>query len=429
MTKKIILDCDPGHDDAVAIMLAAASSEIEILGITCVGGNSGLNNTVNNALKVCTLVERTDLKIYSGANKPIHYDLFTAEYVHGKTGLDKKGDPIIVNADFKAQEQNAIDFIIEACKSSSEQIYLCPTGPLTNIALSLQKDPSIKNKIKEIVFMGGAAMCLGNTTPSAEFNIYVDPQAANIVLDSGITLTMMGLDVTHQINVTQSSVQTNLQNICNGETYTINNNVYSQQGSYTDILTNSYGCDSIVNTILTVYPTHNVSNNVDICLGDSIVVGNNVYNTDGIYTDILTNGYICDSIVITYLSVSDLSSSLSLNGTDIDASALNGISPYTYDIYGPNGLLSSSTSNGGVLQFTPLINGIYYFIVTDAIGCVSDTSFMYVDFAATSISDKINFSEIDKIVDILGREVPFRKNTLLIFIYKDGTVERKILFE
>ena len=88
MTKKIILDCDPGHDDAVAIMLAAASSEIEILGITCVGGNSGLNNTVNNALKVCTLIERTDLKIFSGCNKPIHFDLFTAEYVNGKTGLD-----------------------------------------------------------------------------------------------------------------------------------------------------------------------------------------------------------------------------------------------------------------------------------------------------------------------------------------------------
>ena len=201
MTKKIILDCDPGHDDAVAIMLAAASSEIEILGITCVGGNSGLNNTVNNALKVCSLIERTDLKIFSGANKPIHFDLFTAEYVHGKTGLDKKGDPIIVDADYKVQEQNAIDFIIETCKSSSDQIYLCPTGPLTNIALSLQKDPSIKYKIKEIVFMGGAAMCLGNTTPSAEFNIYVDPHAANIVLGSGIPLTMMGLDVTHQVNV------------------------------------------------------------------------------------------------------------------------------------------------------------------------------------------------------------------------------------
>ena len=206
MTKKIILDCDPGHDDAVAIMLAAASSEIEILGITCVGGNSGLNNTVNNALKVCTLIERTDLKIYSGANKPIHYDLFTAEYVHGKTGLDKKGDPIILNSNYNIQEQNAIDFIIETCKSTSDQIYLCPTGPLTNIALSLQKDPLIKNKIKEIVFMGGAAMCLGNTTPSAEFNIYVDPHAANIVLNSGIAITMMGLDVTHKVNVNDSII-------------------------------------------------------------------------------------------------------------------------------------------------------------------------------------------------------------------------------
>jgi purine nucleosidase len=148
MPKKIILDCDPGHDDAVAIMFAAASNEIELLGITCVGGNVGLDNTVNNALKVCTLIERTDLKVFSGAKKPIHYDLFTAEYVHGKTGLDKKGDPIEVSSNYKVQDQNAVDFIVETCRSSTDQIYLCPTGPLTNIALSLQKDPSIKKKIK-----------------------------------------------------------------------------------------------------------------------------------------------------------------------------------------------------------------------------------------------------------------------------------------
>ena len=212
MTKKIILDCDPGHDDAVAIMLAASSKEIDILGITCVGGNSGLNNTVNNALKVCTLIERTDIKVYSGANKPIHYELFTAEYVHGKTGLDKKGDPIIIDINYKPQEKHAVDFIVETCKSSTEQIYLCPTGPLTNIALSLKKDPSIKENIKEIVFMGGAAMCLGNTTPSAEFNIYVDPHAANIVLESGIPLTMMGLDVTHQVNVNSKIIKSMNEN-------------------------------------------------------------------------------------------------------------------------------------------------------------------------------------------------------------------------
>ena len=212
MPKKIILDCDPGHDDAVAIMLAAASKEIELLGITCVGGNVGLDNTVNNALKVCTLIERTDIKVFSGAKKPIHYDLFTAEYVHGKTGLDKKGDPIEVNSNYKVEEQDAVDFILETCKSSNDQIYLCPTGPLTNIALSLQKDPSIKENIKEIIFMGGAAMCLGNTTPSAEFNIFVDPHAANIVLSSGIPMTMMGLDVTHKVNVNDqiiNSIKTN----------------------------------------------------------------------------------------------------------------------------------------------------------------------------------------------------------------------------
>ena len=206
MPKKIILDCDPGHDDAVAIMLAAASKEIELLGITCVGGNVGLDNTVNNALKVCSLIERTDLKIFSGAKKPIHYDLFTAEYVHGKTGLDKKGEPIEVSSNYRVQEQDAIDFIIESCKSSNDQIYLCPTGPLTNIALSLQKDPSIKEKIKEIIFMGGAAMCLGNTTPSAEFNIFVDPHAANVVLNSNIKIIMMGLDVTHKVLVDESIV-------------------------------------------------------------------------------------------------------------------------------------------------------------------------------------------------------------------------------
>ena len=159
MTKKIILDCDPGHDDAVAIMLAAASTEIQILGITCVGGNSGLSNTVNNALKICTLIERTDIKVYSGANKPIKYELFTAEYVHGKTGLDKKGDPIEVSSNYKVQEQDAIDFIIETCKSSNDKIYLCPTGPLTNIALSLQKEPSIKEKIKEIIFIILKTIC------------------------------------------------------------------------------------------------------------------------------------------------------------------------------------------------------------------------------------------------------------------------------
>ena len=120
MNKKIILDCDPGHDDAVAIMLAAASNEIEILGITCVGGNTPLENTKLNALKICTLIERTDIKIFAGSNKPIHYDLVTAAHVHGKSGLDTEGDPIIVDSNFKIQEENNNIFNMQKCK----QIYI-----------------------------------------------------------------------------------------------------------------------------------------------------------------------------------------------------------------------------------------------------------------------------------------------------------------
>ncbi len=214
MVKKVILDCDPGHDDAVAIMLAAASNDIQILGITCVGGNATLENTKLNALKICTLIERTDIKIYAGSAKPLKYDLITAAHVHGKSGLDKDGDPIVVDASYNIQKENAVDFIINECHKNIDPIYLCPTGPLTNIALSLQKDSSIKEKIKEIVFMGGAALCLGNITPSAEFNIYVDPHAANIVLNSGIPLTMMGLDVTHKVNVNNEIIE-NIKKINN----------------------------------------------------------------------------------------------------------------------------------------------------------------------------------------------------------------------
>ena len=210
--KKIILDCDPGHDDAVAIMLAAASDKIKILGITCVAGNTTLENTKSNSLKICSLIGKTDLKIYSGAEKPLKYDLVTAAHVHGKSGLDIEGSPIKIAENYELQDQHAVDFIIQTCHDFKDQIYLCPTGPLTNIAMSLQKDPSIIKKIKEIVFMGGAAMTLGNITPAAEFNIYVDPHAASIVLNSGIPLVMLGLDVTHKVNVNDQIINEIQQN-------------------------------------------------------------------------------------------------------------------------------------------------------------------------------------------------------------------------
>jgi len=212
LKKKIILDCDPGHDDAVAIMLAAASEELEILGITCVGGNTILNNTVNNTLKICSLLQREDIKIYAGCDKPLIYDLVTATHVHGKSGLDIEGENIKISNHYEVNTLHAVDFIIETCHNQNEKIILCPTGPLTNIASALQKDPSIKNNIKEIVFMGGSAMNLGNITPVAEFNIFVDPHAANIVLNSGIPSVMFGLDVTHKVKVDDTIINSFLLN-------------------------------------------------------------------------------------------------------------------------------------------------------------------------------------------------------------------------
>tara|TARA_B100000579_G_scaffold427265_1_gene435647 strand:- start:8133 stop:9077 length:945 start_codon:yes stop_codon:yes gene_type:complete len=206
MNKKIILDCDPGHDDAVAIMLASANDSIDILGITCVAGNTTLKNCVNNTLKICSLIGKTDIPIFAGSEKPLSYQLITASHVHGKSGLDIEGEEININQNFKVQKMHAIDFIINTCLNTPEKIYLCPTGPLTNIASALIKEPLIKKKIEQIVFMGGVGMSLGNITPSAEFNIYVDPHAADIVLNSGIPMVMMGLDVTHKVMVNDSII-------------------------------------------------------------------------------------------------------------------------------------------------------------------------------------------------------------------------------
>ena len=201
MNKKIIIDCDPGHDDAVAIMLASAHGDIDVLGITCVAGNATLENTTLNALKICSLIGKSNTPIFAGADKPLFYPLVTAEHVHGKSGLDTDGEDIKISDGYSINDMHAVDFIIKTCHEQTQPIYLCPLGPLTNIALAITKDPSIKSKIKEIVFMGGAAMCLGNITPAAEFNVYVDPHAANIVLNSGIKTVMFGLDVTHKVNV------------------------------------------------------------------------------------------------------------------------------------------------------------------------------------------------------------------------------------
>jgi purine nucleosidase len=196
MVRKIIIDTDPGQDDAVAILLALASPEFDVIGLTAVAGNVPLALTEKNARKVCELAGRPDIKVFAGAIRPLVRDLVTAEYVHGKTGLD---GPDLPEPMMPLQAQHGVEFIIEAIRTHPQgAITLCPLGPLTNIALALIKAPDIAPKVREIVLMGGGFFEGGNVTPAAEFNIYVDPHAAEVVLKSGIPIVMMPLDVTHK---------------------------------------------------------------------------------------------------------------------------------------------------------------------------------------------------------------------------------------
>ncbi|WP_299637275.1 nucleoside hydrolase [uncultured Ruegeria sp.] len=200
--RKIIIDTDPGQDDAVAILLALASpEEIEILGITAVAGNVPLELTAKNARIVCELAGRTDVPVYTGCDRPLNRPLVTAEHVHGKTGLD---GPDLPDPQMPLAEGHAVDFIIDTLRAHEPgTVTLCPLGPLTNIATAFSKAPDIVDRVQEIVLMGGAYFEVGNITPTAEFNIHVDPEAADIVFKSGRPIVVMSLDVTHKALVTR----------------------------------------------------------------------------------------------------------------------------------------------------------------------------------------------------------------------------------
>ncbi len=202
--RSIIIDCDPGQDDAVALFLAMASvDELNLLGITAVAGNVPLALTQKNARIMCDVAERFDLPVFSGCAAPLQRELVTAEYVHGATGIDGMD---VFEPQTPLQEQHAVDFLIDSLLSH-DAVTLVPTGPLTNIAAALQKEPRIVDHIEEIVLMGGAMREGGNRTPSAEFNIIVDPHAADIVFACGRPIVVMGLDVTHQVLSTRERVE------------------------------------------------------------------------------------------------------------------------------------------------------------------------------------------------------------------------------
>jgi len=204
--KKIIIDCDPGQDDAVALLLAlACPDEFDILGITTVAGNVPLDLTQRNARIICELAHRTDTAVYAGSDKPMRRELITAENVHGKTGID--GIDIYPPV-MPLQDIHAVEFIVESLlRAEDESITLVPIGPLTNIGVAISTQPEILPKIKEIVLMGGAMREGGNTSPCAEFNILVDPDAAQIVMRCGRPLTIVPLDVTHQALVTRDRLE------------------------------------------------------------------------------------------------------------------------------------------------------------------------------------------------------------------------------
>ena len=208
MPRPIIIDTDPGQDDALAILLALASPELDVRGVTCVAGNVPLALTSRNARIVCELAGRTDVPVYAGASAPLERELVTAEYVHGKTGLDGYDLP---EPSMPLAEGHAVDFIIETTMDSAPgSLTLCALGPLTNLGQALRQAPGIGPRLREIVLMGGGLFEGGNTTPAAEFNIYVDPEAADLVMHCGAPVVMIPLDLTHQ-TLTSDSIIANFR--------------------------------------------------------------------------------------------------------------------------------------------------------------------------------------------------------------------------
>jgi purine nucleosidase len=204
--RRIIIDTDPGIDDAVAILLAlAATEELEVLGIVAVAGNLLLAQTERNARRVCELAGRSDLPVYAGCARPMLRPLATVEQVHGETKRDRL---LLPEPTMPLRAEHGVDFLIETLRGAEAgTITLCALGPLSNIAMALVKAPDVAGRIGELVVMGGAGFELGNVTPAAEFNIHVDPHAAAIVIESGIPITMIPLDVTHQVLSTPPRVE------------------------------------------------------------------------------------------------------------------------------------------------------------------------------------------------------------------------------
>lgn len=202
MARPLIIDCDPGTDDAIALLLAFASPEFDVLGVTTVAGNMALPVTSTNALKICELAGRADTPVYAGCGQPLLRQLVTAAHVHGDTGL---GGADLAAPVKQLEDQHAVDFIVETLLASDGDVTLAALGPLTNIATAMARAPEIVPKIWQIVLMGGA-IGVGNITPAAEFNMHVDPHAAAVVFSARAPVVMIGLDVTNNAVATKAHI-------------------------------------------------------------------------------------------------------------------------------------------------------------------------------------------------------------------------------
>jgi inosine-uridine nucleoside N-ribohydrolase len=203
MPTPVLIDCDPGHDDAMALLLALASPELDLLGVSTVHGNQTLEKTTANALRVLEFAGRGDVPVAAGADRPLTREPRVAAHVHGETGLDGPDLPPPAGAPAHA---HAVDFLADRLHEAGRRVTLIPIGPLTNVALLLARHPDVTDDIERIVLMGGA-IAEGNVTPAAEFNIWVDPEAAARVFASGLDLTMVGLDVTHRALMTSEHAE------------------------------------------------------------------------------------------------------------------------------------------------------------------------------------------------------------------------------
>lgn len=197
----IILDCDPGHDDAIALLLAVASPEVELIGVTTVAGNTTVDKCTTNALRILELAGRSDIPVYRGADKPFIRPQDVADHVHGESGLD---GPDLPPASTREQELHAVDYLAQEIRARDGKVTLIPTGPLTNIGLLFALHPDVRPE--RIVLMGGA-IGEGNRTPAAEFNIWADPEAAQRVFLAGLDTTMVGLDTTHRALITDAHTE------------------------------------------------------------------------------------------------------------------------------------------------------------------------------------------------------------------------------